>query len=244
VLLLPVAPSSGGIKSQMRAMAKMFGNDRRFLMGCSIPNSIGSKEISKFVTQMVNQFDIKAIKLHPNITGIDLRSRIGKERVENILCACGESGLPLIIHGGRSPIVRNPVAASYSSIDNLESINWGKTGETVVIAHAGSYSCDLHETEQEVLPRLKKMLSLYANLMVDVSALEIDALLAVLKNIPIDRILFGSDALYESQWSSMVKVLYALSETTSHIEEQFIQIASINPSKYIFKHAIQSATAN
>jgi predicted TIM-barrel fold metal-dependent hydrolase len=243
VLLLPVAPSSGGINSQMSAMAKMFGNDSRFLMGCSIPNSIENSQINKFVKQMVNQFDIKAIKLHPNITGIDMSASTGKERVENILCACNESRLPVIVHGGRSPILRNP-AAAYSCIDNLERIDWGMTGQTVVIAHAGSYSCNLREIEHEVLPRLKKLLSLHNNLMVDISALKIDAMIAVLRNIDSDRILFGSDALYESQWSSIVKLLHVLSKTTSRIEGTFIKIASLNPSRHIFKHALEYAYAN
>ena len=91
------------------------------------------------------------------------------------------------------------------------------------------------------IDNLWHLLLLHNNLMIDISALEIDALIAVLKNIDCDRILFGSDALYESQWSSIVKLLHALSKTTSHFEETFVQIACINPSRYIFRHGLQYA---
>jgi len=67
--------------------------------------------------------------------------------------------------------------------------------------------------------------------MIDVSALDIEALTLVLKNIELERVLFGSDALYETQWFAVVKLLYVLSGMTADSEKDFIQIAAINPSR-------------
>ena len=141
----------------------------------------------------------------------------------------------MVVHGGRSTILKNPETAAYGSIDNLESINWGISSETVIIAHAGAYAYNLKEAEQEVFPRLKKMLSRHDNLMVDISALDIESLIFVLNNIDVEKILFGSDALYESQWASIVKLWCALLKTMPNINEAFIQIAGRNPLRCINK---------
>ena len=244
VLLLPVAPVVGDMDSQMTEISSMFGGQERFLMGCSIPNTIENKDIERFAIRMIHQFDAKAIKLHPNVSEIDLGSQSGIRRVESILDACEGSGMPLVVHGGRSPVLKNPNASAYARIENLKNINWGISKKIVVIAHAGSYSCSLTEIEKDVIPRLNTMLSKYENIMIDISALEIDAVVAVFRNIDPQRILFGSDALYEPQWTSVVKVLCALSESGLKMEKTFIQIASTNPSKFLFDRTEKYACAN
>ena len=79
------------------------------------------------------------------------------------------------------------------------------------------------------------MLQSHDNLMIDVSGLDFHVLVVVLRNIDADRIIFGSDALYYSQWSVVVKLLGALKEVFSDVEENFLKIMSINPSQAIFK---------
>ena len=54
---------------------------------------------------MIAGYDVKAVKLHPNISRIDPATSHGMERVESILGACSRARLPLIVHGGRSPIL-------------------------------------------------------------------------------------------------------------------------------------------
>ena len=230
-ILLPVTQPKESTDPMMLLMAKMFGKDKRFLMSGAISNFIKNEQIKQKIKELIEQFGIRAIKFHPNVSEVDLNTSYGKERTEAILCACGECGLPLIIHGGRSSILKNTETAAYSSIYNLECINWGVSQNTVIIAHAGAYSCELQELENEILPRLNKMLLKYDNLMIDVSALDIEALTIVLKNIELERVLFGSDALYETQWFAIVKLLYVLSGMTADSEKDFIQIAAINPSR-------------
>ncbi len=235
VLLLPVAPSLEDIDKPLEAMVAMFNGEERFSLALSLPNTTEVHQIDKFVEEKVKEYKIQALKLHPNITGVDLGSRKGKERVEAILEACRKFKLPLIIHGGRSPILKNPHAKEFGIIKNYTDVNWSLSNEVVVMAHAGGYGCDLTEMEQEVLPTLKKLLSMYSNLMIDISGLEVDSLAIILKNIDLGRILFGSDALYTTQWTVLVKLTHAIERERMDLEETLVTIISVNPSKYIFK---------
>jgi predicted TIM-barrel fold metal-dependent hydrolase len=235
-LLLPVAPPQGSIDEQMKKILKIFGKNDRFLLAGSIPNTIETINISHFIKEQLNQFNIKAIKIHPNITNINLISPVGKERVESILQACGHFKLPIIVHGGRSPVLSDIKASEYGCIKNFEDINWGLSAEPVIIAHGGLYGCDVQEIEQEVLPILQKLLSKYANVMIDISGMDFAPLFAALNQIDFERILFGSDALYYKQWAMIVKLAHALKKSKSDLVTALPQIISINPYNTIFKN--------
>ncbi len=235
VLLLPVAPSMEDMDKPWETMVDMFNGEGRFSLALSVPNTIEVNQIDQFIEEKIRQYKIQALKLHPNITGIDLGSKKGKERVEAILEACRRFKLPLIIHGGRSPLLKNPAAKEYGIIKNFKDIAWDISSEAVVISHAGGYGYNLTEMEQEVLPTLKKLLSKHSNLMIDISGLEVDSLAVILKNIDLVRILFGSDALYTSPWTVLVKLTHAIERERMDLEETLVTIISVNPSKYIFK---------
>ena len=235
VMLLPVAQSNESANDQMDIITKIYGTNGKFVYAYSIPNSIINENILDVVKESVRRFNIKALKLHPNITGINLSSKTGIQRVEAILSVSNEMQLPLIIHGGRSPVIKNKDTSEYSIIKNLIKVDWGISKETVVIAHAGAFGCEVEEYENDVFPILKKMLSHFSNIMVDISGLDINILLKVLKHINADRIIFGSDALYNMQWIYTVMLLYALDELYDSVEEKFIQIVSLNPRKYVLK---------
>jgi len=235
VLLLPVAPPNGILDRRMEAMAGIFGEDQRFSFSSSVPNAVKDHDIIEFVRDEIRKFKIVAVKLHPNITGIDLGSRSGKERVESILESCEEFRLPLVVHGGRSPVLRNLEAVEYGSIRNFEEIHWGISKRAVIIAHAGGYGCDPIEMEKEILPVLKRLLSRLSNLMIDLSGLEMESLALVLRDVDVKRILFGSDALYAAPWTVLAKLAHAIKGTGMGLEETLMQIGSVNPSKFIFK---------
>jgi hypothetical protein len=231
-LLLPVLGADESDTWQMKILCDMFGDDDRFALGYCIPNCVANNEISNTVNNAVKNYKIKAIKLHPNITGIDLSSSSGKERVEYIIEAAGKASLMVVIHGGRSTGIKDQSASSYGIMKNLQYVDWGKTNEAVIIAHAGTYGHDLSQIKDEVLPITSKLLSRHSNLFVDVSGLEFDAISAVVTMIDRDRIFFGSDALYNSQWSSVVKLMHVLKKNGPDYEDCFIQISSLNPSKH------------
>ena len=234
-LLLPVVSADESDNEQIKMLAHMFGDDERFALGYCIPNCIDNDEIGNVVKVASQDYNIKAIKIHPNITGIDIFSSSGKERIEFMLKASRDTKLPVIIHGGRSSGLRNPEATEYSTLTNLQHIDWSITNQAVVVAHAGTYGYDLSQITEEILPLMSKLLSQYSNLFVDISGLTFEEISAILRNIDTDRILFGSDALYNSQWGALVKLFYALQKSISDYEEVFLKIVSHNPSRLIMQ---------
>jgi len=235
ILLLPVAPRKGDVDGQMLAMEKMFPDRERFHFGWSVSNDLKNDEILKSAEKTVNRFNISAIKIHPSQTEIDLSSDPGKVRVECILNVCRKLQLSLILHSGRFPMARIPQAQEYSTIDVLMDLNWDLSPYPVVFAHSASFSCSGLEMEEHILPKLLKLISRYDNLFIDISELDIPQLSLLIERIPIDRILFGSDALYGTQWHVVVKLLCALEKVSSNLESDFLTIINHNPDKHIFK---------
>ncbi len=244
VLLLPVLTPDETSEVQMEMMAEIFGEDKRFIFGYCVPNYIQNNQISKVVKNAILKYNIKAIKIHPNISGIDLTTNFGRERIERILEASRDTGLMVIVHGGRSPDINNSETIAYSVLKNLQAIDWGITREPVVIAHAGTFGHDSLEVVNDVLPVLNKLLSKYNNLLVDVSAVNIETLCLILKNIDFDRILFGSDSFYKIQWHGVVGLLYALKKTKNNCENGFVKIASVNPMRYVIGEDRKNARNN
>lgn len=238
-LLLPVAPATGTNDWEMDVLHEMFADDPRFLVAASVPNSVATSGIAQFISRSVATRSVRAVKLHPAITGIDLGSGPGRERAEAILDGCREGGVPLIVHGGRAYPVLDPKVELYASIQNLAGIRWRDAKVPVAIAHAGCYGCALEEMKRVVLPALDAMLSANDNLFVDLSALEHDALALVLEHVAVDRILFGSDALYEPPWSAMVKLMNALRSTRMDPEDSLRKIAAVNPSRFLSTEGIK-----
>jgi len=71
--------------------------------------------------------------------------------------------------------------------------------------------------------------------MVDISATEFEALCLILDNVDHERIVFGSDALYELQWKTVVKLMHGFKLMHKNYKEKFIQITSKNPLKLFRK---------
>lgn len=231
VLLLPVASTEKSVEAQMLEMEKMFGSDNKFLFGWSVSNSISNDKIYLNAKNAKARFNIKAIKLHPNITEIDPKSKSGKSRIEIILETCSKLKLPLIVHGGKSRILRNMEASSYSTLKNLACINWDISSSPVIIAHGGFFGYNYEKIDSRDLEILKNLLSKYHNVLIDLSGLNVQTILLLLKNVDSNKILFGSDMLYETQWQMVVKTLFAIDKKTKRLEETFIKFSYDNPAK-------------
>lgn len=232
-LLLPVPGVTGDFARQMEFVAGLFRDDDRFFLAGSLPNDVDTRFIDQYLSTLVRRFGILALKIHPNVTGIDLGSRAGRERIESVLQACDHLDLPLIIHGGRSSLLEHPEMGGYGVIENLISIPWQFTRTPVVIAHAGLYGLEERETGKALL-LMMEMLRRHDNLLVDIADLPLDAVSMIVEAVDAGRILFGSDALYCAPWNMMLKLLLALSQRPSRFEERFLRIVSENPEKYIF----------
>jgi hypothetical protein len=234
-LLLPVLQSDSCGEEQVRLVLELYESDKRCLLGYCIPNTVGNGNIMQDIKAAIYKYKIKAIKVHPNITGIDLSNSSGRRRIERILEACQDTDLPLIIHGGLSPVLKNFQSRRFAALEYIAKIDWGITSIPVVISHAGMMGHSITEMESELIPLLKKMLAKHDNIFIDISALNLDALCLILKQIDHNRIIFGSDAFYFPQWIAIIKLLLALKESVSDEEDAFIQIAGINPDKHIFR---------
>jgi predicted TIM-barrel fold metal-dependent hydrolase len=80
------------------------------------------------------------------------------------------------------------------------------------------------------LPTLRRMLSKWPNLIVDTSGVSSRILAMVLRSIDIDRIIFGSDALYVPMWQAVAVALHAIRLSGAPLEDTFARIAQSNPS--------------
>jgi len=238
-LLLPVARPQDDINHQMCLMDAMFGGNERFSFGWCVPASVPDELILPAAEDALHRFRIRAVKLHPNLMEINLQSGPGKRRVETMLHACGRLGLPMIVHGGRSRQLGVGSSSCYALVKHIKNIDWSVSESPVVISHAGAYGCEPGEVE-ETLQELQPMLSNHANMLVDISGLEVGTLAQALMRLDPERIIFGSDMLYESPWAAVVRLLLAIEKTTACPEETFIRIASTNPQKYLFTNTIDN----
>lgn len=238
VLLLPVASESctpGQFADRMRWVKQFYSNEERFWIAGSIPSAVSAIELGPYVRSLKMAYGIKAIKCHPVVSGIDLSSRSRRDWLEGVLAACSDSKLPLVIHGGRNNLYWGGSRGNFASLEHLKEIDMSLSEESVILAHAGFHRCALPEIQAEGVPMLNQMLKAHRNLYVDISGLGFEPLKLVLGSVNIDRILFGSDALYSPQWEAVTMTLHALKELGMELEENFVQIAHINPKKTLFK---------
>jgi len=227
-VLLPVAPADGPIDGQMQALAALRSGEERLLLGYSVPNSVPLDAIASDIRSAVKTHGARVVKLHPNLTRLDLRAPEGAARAEAILVASGEVGLPLVVHGGHSPILEAEAASHHAVLQNLERIDWGRSAASVVVAHCGFYGCDEHEIVAEAMPALARILARHPNVLVDTSGLSFDLLLQVLRTVDHGRIVLGSDAVYSSMWQSVVTLLHALRTAGFDVTAGYARIASHN----------------
>ena len=170
-LLLPIAPTSGEFGRRMEWVKQHYQDENRFRIAGSVPNTVEIATVKRYVSTMKKEFDIKALKCHPVVTGIDLRSTDGKERMDAMLEACHENGLPLLVHSGKNIPYWGAERGNWASLEYLQDIDWSISGEPVVIAHAGFHGCGMGEVERDLLPIMKKLLRLHTNMFVDTSGI-------------------------------------------------------------------------
>lgn len=225
-LLLPVARTAGQAEDMLEASQEMFQKESRLFPGCAIPIGIQPKKLEDFFRSAHKKNNIRAIKFHPNLAGINPLTQ--KEIINVSLMAAGELHLPMVVHGGRSLGIEPVESTEYGIISRLATINWSISSAPVILAHAGCYDLTYAES-LEALTQLSKLLAKHPNLMADVSNLEPPILQLVLKKIEPSRLVFGSDALYVSIWHAWLRFLQALQLVSTNPDDDLIQIASLNP---------------
>jgi hypothetical protein len=228
VMLLPVAHSAGIAEDLLESMTNMFSEDVHFHYGCPLPVDVSPKKLQNFLLSAQDKWGIKLIKIHPNLLGIDPISKDGRNLLETTLEIAGRLKLPIIIHGGRTPGILPVENREFGTLSRLSKIDWSISSSPVIIAHAGCYGMEGNEIG-ETIRILEGMLNLHSNLMVDISSMDFPVLQKLMKSISYQRIIFGSDSLYCSIWTSWINLLRTITTTFKTPDTVLIQIASSNP---------------
>lgn len=237
-LLLPVAQEHEDLRGKMKNIAAMFKGDPRFFMATSVPNPVRNDELVSYLIEDKNRFDVIAQKIHPNITNIDTASRNGKIRIERLIQASAEVGLPVIIHTGLSFIPsigqkRNTAIADFFDINIPKSV-------AVIFAHGGCFGHSAAEIESSILPKLKLVLKKHSNTYIDISGLELPALTKLIDAVDLRRIIFGSDGLYVAPAAILLKLIASIKTSGKDLEQCLIHILSKNPARHLFREAVSN----
>jgi predicted TIM-barrel fold metal-dependent hydrolase len=234
-LLLPVAGEANpqSVETQMDLLTRCAKGDPGLWTAYSIPRALSPDAIASHLRQVVRLHAPRAIKLHPNLSGIDLRTTQGLEHVECLLEACGELGLPLVVHAGRSPILGDIPAAGFATIENLSLVRWQCSRAPVVLAHLAAYGCGSSERVERVRPGLARLLAQHDHLYTDCSGLSLPALLDVLPGLDSQRVVFGSDALYTPMWAALASFLHAVQACGGAPHAILRQTAHANPRRIL-----------
>lgn len=231
-LLLPVARTRGAAEHLLQVSARIFADEKRLFLACPFPIGIKLEALDSFLRSARETWEIRAIKLHPNLVGVDPLIEQGKELIESMLVTAGSLDLPVVIHGGRTPALEPVACREYGTLAHLTNVDWSISSSPVVIAHAG-LCCLTEEESVTALDVLERLFERHPNLMADTSNLEPRILQFVLEKLDPSRLLFGSDALYIPIWKSWIRFLQVVRRVSQHPDDDLISIASLNPSRCI-----------
>jgi predicted TIM-barrel fold metal-dependent hydrolase len=230
--LLPVSSSHSQLGQQMEVIRNCCSSDSRFIAGYCIPHDVPIDKIGDELRKALDEYDIRIVKVHPNISDIDLTSAAGRDRLQAIIQACGSCSLPALLHGGCSPILGDVPARKFSTIENLDRIDWSRTSSPVIIAHFGLYGCSGNDelASKESLKQLIAMLNRHPNLFTDTSGVSYDIIKQMLSALGPDKVVFGSDALYVPVYRQLALVAHAMHELGMELAE-IRRIACDNPGR-------------
>jgi predicted TIM-barrel fold metal-dependent hydrolase len=230
-LLLPVARQDAPIGEQMSMLHRFAQADPRFLLAYSLRPQAGDGSVEDEIASARDDFGISAVKLHPNISDFDVEEN--HAWMEEALAACGALGLPVIVHGGRSPIYPDRRRSHHATLENLRHVDWSATKDTVVISHFGVYGYTRDEVDRGQLALLDEILDRHENVVLDTSGVGYEVLHHMLSRLDHKRVIYGSDALYFPMWQGIVLLLHVLKELSNSFEESFVRIASENPVNHL-----------
>ena len=227
-LLLPIVRVPGTAVNMVEVAEKMFKQENRLHLACPFPVGISASELPSYYRMMKKSTKTCAIKIHPNLVGLDPLSKMGKKLIETTLVSAGKLELTVIVHGGYTFGLSSPESQVYGTLEHLENIDWNISSCPVIIAHAGCYGLTEAEMSSAILI-LNRLLDKVPNLLADISALNLPTLQWLLTKVDRNRLVFGSDALYYKVWKAWLSFLQALRLVSPKPDDDLIRIASINP---------------
>lgn len=228
-VLIPIEPF---VSTQ--SIYKNFNASSFIIMGSIDIQNIPYDAIKENIILQINQYNIKGIKLHPNLQGFHPQPK----KNNNELCmklkilyrVIGECGLYVLFHGGSTNIFniqkQRGAHTNFASLDNFFTNNdeclevFNKYNTPVILAHAGSYA----QLKLNV-GKLKKICYKHPNVFFDTAGLAEKIIRRVIEAVGSKKIIFGSDALYD-------KMIYKIRFTYNALKgakiSESIETASIN----------------
>lgn len=231
--MLPVPSPAASLPEQMALLDGLHRANANLLPGCGLPAAIDGPGVPAFLREMVQRHDVRALKIHPNLSGIDVGTTAGRAYLEEALVACGALGLPAIVHGGVSPILGEAGPAGFARLDNLAQVDWGIGRGPVVLAHFGLYGCGATDITEADVRLVRGLLDRHDNLFTDTSGVGFPVVEKMMRNLPLGKIVFGSDALYLPVWEAMAYVACAAERMGASPAATIERIASSNVGEHL-----------
>src|SRR3989338_287482 len=209
--LVPIEPWSRTID-----ITRSFRNKRFSYVGSIDIQAIKEGNIEATICRMKEELNIVGLKLHPNLQNFYPQPRMNKNDIANklhkILSITSKLKLFLMIHGGRS-FFTNQMDTRYGQRfrgkDNGLLVNFiDQGGESelfssyrmpIIICHAAHYGALSFDSERIDLIRRK-----YPNVFFDTAGTSPKVILKMLRLVGYKRIVFGSDALYNSMMFNLL----------------------------------------
>ena len=233
-VMLPVAP---WLPSKI--VAEKFSSTRLITLGSIDIHSIKLEEIDNFLKNLVEKYKIKGIKLHPNLQNFRPQpSHNPKDLGEKLHCLykfAEKEHLYILFHGGISfytdftdpkyqgNISRSRVNAVLKNFcdNNGKSELFKNYNIPIVIAHLGHYG--IVNPDYKLINTIAKK---FNNVYFDTAGVSPSFIKNVLNIIPSQKIIFGSDALY-NRMSYNLAFLYSAVEDVKNGENKENIISNI-----------------
>jgi len=213
---------------------KYYRDEKRFIYLGSIDiQAIDINEIEPEIERQITLFNIKGLKLHPNLQGFypqpSYNNEIIERKVKKIYDVVSNKKLYILFHAGYTNLFsknksyrRKDYALLKNFINNKgQSEIFKNYNFPSVLAHLGNYAKIFKDRKI-----IKLIMRKYSNIMFDTSGTDAATLRWFLENFGSKRLIFGSDAYYHSMKSASGLCLECITRTVSKekIEESISNI--------------------
>ena len=245
-VLLPVEPLA-----DTESVYKNFNHRDFYVLGSIDVQSISIEHIPERVERLVTEFGISGIKLHPNLQNFYPQPSdnppVIADKLRLIYKLAEDNNLYLLFHGGRTfcikkkqkilgPIVcakDKALLANFYNIDEKYSEIFDNYNVPIVIAHMGHYGILTFNIDF-----LVEITRKYKNIFFDTAGVSRRCISLALKEIGSERILFGSDAIYNRMKYNLFLLYMAVRDRYRglEIDNAMINILNRNFSSIINKN--------
>ena len=203
-----------------------FNDSNFFILGSIDIHSIKYEDIESKIHKYKNDYNIVGIKLHPNLQNFHPQPSHNEDiickKLSKIYSTIEKFGLYMLIHGGRT-FYTNKMDYRYSKnkrskkkgvLENF--INKDGSSELfdnykmpIVIAHLGHYGLSRYNIE-----KVKDIVKRHDHIFFDTAGTSPKLISIMINNIGSDKIIFGSDAIYNSMFYNLIFTYQAIKKVS------------------------------